>query len=330
MFIVTITQFQSSTRLKYQHLNDYQSAFNIAYSALVEILADIQAKQWSNRAFKAGPVDKSADLFGGRFDLRVEDHDSVEFVFNVKVRVSYKNKKHLFYWRLTYNPNLLDFTRLFVPIFYEDFSGSAAVAADPDDLDNLVDKKLKDRDDNRPKVKEITDNLKPSTTIEEALKKVGISTDKVRPSDQERPAVTVVNLPAASLPLKDIEQLLADISPETTHVIKALHFGGDVAQLDADQKLLLDTLAEVLKDRPDLKIELRGHTTGVVGTAEGNMEFSIERAQNVADYLVSVGIPANRMTVKGFGRTQLIASNATLEGQAKNRRVEFVLNEKPL
>lgn len=329
MFIVTITQFQSSTRLKYQHLNDYQSAFNVAYAALVEVLADIQSKQWSNRSFKAGPVNKNADLFGGSYNLRVEDHDSVEFMFNVKVRVTYKNKKHLFYWRLCYNPNLLDFTQLVIPVFYEDFSNSPLAAADPDDLDEYVDKKIENREDNLPKVNEIANNLKPSPTIEEALKKVGIDPENVRPTGQERPPATTVNLPDANLPLKEIEQLLAEISPEAAHVIKALHFGGDVAELDADQKVLLEALAEILGDRPDVKIELRGHTTGVVGTPESNMIFSIERAQNVADYLISLGIPANRISVKGFGQNQPIASNETLEGQAKNRRVEFVVKEDP-
>ncbi|NCB40174.1 MAG: OmpA family protein [Erysipelotrichia bacterium] len=329
LFIVTITQFQSSNRLKYQHLNNYQSAFNIAYSALVEVLADIQSRQWSNRSFKTGPKDKSADLFGGRYDLRVENHDTLEYVFNTKVRVAYKNKKHLFYWRLKYNPNLLDFTSLFVPIFFEDFQNSATIPANPDELDELVDKKLEQREENRPKVIEIAETLKPTPTIKEALKKVGINADNVNHAEQVRPAGTVIDLPLADLALKDLAQLVADIDSEATYVIKDLHFEGDIAELNAEQMLLLDTLAELLQSKPDCKIELRGHTTGVVGTAEGNMIFSIARAQNVADYLQNAGIEADRMTVKGFGRTQPIASNDTLEGQAKNRRVEFVLSEDP-
>ncbi|MDD2997894.1 MAG: OmpA family protein [Candidatus Riflebacteria bacterium] len=329
LFIVTITQFQSSNRLKYQHLNNYQSAFNIAYSALVEVLADIQSRQWSNRSFKTGPKDKSADLFGGRYDLRVENHDTLEYVFNTKVRVAYKNKKHLFYWRLKYNPNLLDFTSLFVPIFFEDFQNSATIPANPDELDELVDKKLEQREENRPKVIEIAETLKPTPTIKEALKKVGINADNVNHAEQVRPAGTVIDLPLADLALKDLAQLVADIDSEATYVIKDLHFEGDIAALNAEQMLLLDTLAELLQSKPDCKIELRGHTTGVVGTAEGNMTFSIARAQNVADYLQNAGIEADRITVKGFGQTQPIASNDTLEGQAKNRRVEFVLSEDP-
>jgi OOP family OmpA-OmpF porin len=59
------------------------------------------------------------------------------------------------------------------------------------------------------------------------------------------------------------------------------------------------------------------------------MQLSIERAQSVADYLSGEGIPSSRMTVRGYGETQPIASNDTDAGKAKNRRVEFVLKEDP-
>lgn len=328
LFVLTLTQFQTSNRMKYRHLNDYQAAFNIGYSALVEVLADIQSRQWSNRSFKTGPQNKNAALFGGTYNLQVEDHAANDYVFNVKVRVKYKEKSHLFYWRMIYNPNLLDFTRLFVPAFYKDFQDPADIA-DPDSIDAIVDEIITRREENRPKVTEIADALKPAETVKEALKVVGIEAGDVKKGDAPRPAAGAISLPVAGLPLKPVARLVADIEPKAKYVIKDLRFGGDVAELDADQKLLLDNLAELLNDRPASKIELRGHATGIVGTPESNMTFSILRAQNVADYLQSVGIAADRMTVKGFGMTQPIASNETLEGQAKNRRVEFVLNEAP-
>lgn len=328
LFIITLTQFQSSNRMKYRHLNDYQAAFNIGYSALVEVLADIQSRQWSNRTFKTGPQNTNADLFGGTYNLRVEDHATSEYVFNVKVRVKYKEKSHLFYWRMIYNPNLLDFTRLFVPAFYKDFQDPADIA-DPDSIDGKVDEIIKQREENRPKVTEIADTLKPAETVKEALKVVGIEAGDVKKADDPRPVAGAISLPVAGLPLKPVSTLVIDIAPEANYVIKDLRFGGDEAELDADQKLLLDTLAELLNDRADCRIELRGHTTDIVGTPESNLEFSILRAQNVADYLVAAGVAANRIRVRGFGQTQPIASNETLEGQAKNRRVEFVLNEAP-
>lgn len=328
-FILTLSQFQSANRVKFQHLNDYQSAFNIGYSALVEVLADIQKKQWSNRSFKSGPKDKSANLFGGSFNLRVEDYDVAAFLFNVRVRVTYKSKNHLFYWRIKYNPNLLDFTNLFVPICYEDLQNNTSASSD--DIDTLVDKILENRVANRDKARQIADNLKPSPTIADALKKVGINPGAPpgKDSDVPRPAPQPVVIPPAALDLKELAELVAAPDPEVTFAIKNFHFGGDVSVLTDQQKELLDALAKVLKDRPSLKIELRGHTTGVVGTPESNMKFSIERAQNVADYLISNGISADRLTVKGYGQTKLIASNDTEAGETKNRRVEFVLTNDP-
>ncbi|OGK09087.1 MAG: hypothetical protein A2W80_08920 [Candidatus Riflebacteria bacterium GWC2_50_8] len=327
LLIITLTQFQSSNRQKYQHLNEYQSSFNIAYSALVEVLADIQSRQWSNRSFKSGPKNKTADLFGGTYNLRVEDHASVEYMFNVKIRTTFKNKTHLFYWRMNYNPNLLDFTNLFVPEYYED-SNDPADIADPDSIDARVDEIMQQRKDNRPKVVEIADALRPADTVKQALKVVGIEAGGVKQADQPRPPVATINMPAAALVLKPLSALVSIVAPEANHVIKALHFGVDVAELDADQRLLLDTLAELLQDRPDCRIEVRGHASSD-GDAAMNMALSLERAQSVADYLIATGISSGRIKIKGFGETQPIASNATPEGQAKNRRVEFVLNEDP-
>ncbi|PKL44177.1 MAG: hypothetical protein CVV41_05950 [Candidatus Riflebacteria bacterium HGW-Riflebacteria-1] len=328
LFVITLTQFQTSNRMKYRHLNDYQAAFNIGYSALVDVLADIQSRQWNNRTFKSGPQNKNASLYGGTYNLRVEDHSAGNYVFNVKIRVSYKEKTHLFYWRMIYNPSLLDFTNLFVPAYHEHSQDPAAIA-DPDSIDVKVDEIINQRKNNRPKVTQIAEALKPADTVKKALKVVGIDAGDVKNADEPRPVPGAITLPVAGLPLKQIAKLVDDVAPEANFVIKDLRFGGDEAELNADQKFLLDTLAELLNDRVGCKIELRGHTTDIVGTPEGNLEFSILRAQNVADYLVAAGVAANRISVRGFGQTQPIASNDTLEGQAKNRRVEFVLDESP-
>ncbi|MDN5280306.1 MAG: hypothetical protein PWR01_4271 [Clostridiales bacterium] len=327
LFIATLTQFQASTRLKYQHLNSYQTAFNIAYSALVEVLADIQSRQWSNRIFKGAAKSSSAGLFGGTYDLWVEDYDTSKYLFNVKVRVNYRNKNHLFYWRMKYNPNLLDFTNLFVPIYFGEFDEEKSDPVDLDDLDKIVDEKLKRQEENQDKAREIVRKIKPAPTIEDALKVIGIDKDNIKGGDTERVPEPQIDVTGDDLPLKELQQLIEDVDPETSYVVKDLQFGADVAELDAEQKLLLDTLVELLDERPDLKIELRGHTTGLVGTAETNQIFSVRRAQSVSDYLEESGISSERITVKGYGRTRPIASNATEEGQAKNRRVEFVLLE---
>ncbi len=325
LLVLTLTQFQSSNRQKYQHLNDYQAAFNIAYSALVEVLADIQSRQWSNRSFKSGPKDLAASLFGGSYSLRVEDHASVEFMFNVKIRVKFKEKNHLFYWRMQYNPSLLDFTNLFIPVYYEEFGNPANA---PADIDSKVDEIMQQRKDNQPKVEEIADALRTADTVKKALEVVGVEGGGVNQADLPRPGVVTITITPVDLTLKPVSSLVSAVEPSANHIIKALNFGIDEAELSADQRTLLNALAQLLRDRPDTRIEIRGHADWT-GSSEGNMQLSIERAQSVADYLISEGISSGRLAVRGFGETQPIASNATPEGMAKNRRVEFVLKEDP-
>ena len=74
-------------------------------------------------------------------------------------------------------------------------------------------------------------------------------------------------------------------------------------------------------------VEVAGHTDSI-GTEEYNEGLSQRRAQSVLDYLVEQGINASRMTAKGYGESQPIASNDTSEGRAKNRRTELVVLER--
>ena len=67
---------------------------------------------------------------------------------------------------------------------------------------------------------------------------------------------------------------------------------------------------------------MSGHTDNV-GDKKSNQLLSENRAKAVYDYLVKNGIPADRLTTKGYGDTQPIANNDTEAGRAENRRTEF-------
>lgn len=84
----------------------------------------------------------------------------------------------------------------------------------------------------------------------------------------------------------------------------------------------LDKVVEVLKNNPDVKILIEGHTDSV-GTDESNMVLSKNRAQSVLNYLVSKGIEKNRLVIKYYGESKPIESNDTVEGRAANRRAHL-------
>jgi outer membrane protein OmpA-like peptidoglycan-associated protein len=83
-----------------------------------------------------------------------------------------------------------------------------------------------------------------------------------------------------------------------------------------------------LQDHPEMTVEMDGHASDEhhPWATEHNQKLSEKRAQVVKDYLVAAGVPANSLTVKGFGTSQPIDTNETAEGRAHNRRVEFLIS----
>jgi len=87
----------------------------------------------------------------------------------------------------------------------------------------------------------------------------------------------------------------------------------------------LNAVAEALKDQADHEILVEGHTDAQ-GTEASNLELSQGRAQNVRDYLVAHGVPANLIRAQGVGENRPIADNNGPEGRANNRRVEIIVS----
>lgn len=116
-----------------------------------------------------------------------------------------------------------------------------------------------------------------------------------------------------------------DVQVTTTHIriTQKVHFATNRARILADSFTLLNTVAQVLNDFPDVTVEVQGHTDSR-GSDSHNQDLSNRRASAVRDYLVRQGVAANRMTSRGYGESRPIESNATREGRAGNRRVEFV------
>lgn len=99
-------------------------------------------------------------------------------------------------------------------------------------------------------------------------------------------------------------------------------FDFDKAQLLNISKTELNKLSRYLKTNPSLTIEIYGHTDAV-GLDSRNQELSEQRAQAVANYLITQGISTTRIKWFGFGSSQPISTNTTEQGRQQNRRVAF-------
>jgi len=85
----------------------------------------------------------------------------------------------------------------------------------------------------------------------------------------------------------------------------------------------LDAIKEILKNYPNAKFSVEGHTDDV-GDAKSNQKLSVARAKAVVDALVARGVNPESLTYQGFGETKPVASNKTANGRAQNRRTEIL------
>jgi outer membrane protein OmpA-like peptidoglycan-associated protein len=103
-----------------------------------------------------------------------------------------------------------------------------------------------------------------------------------------------------------------------------INFERAKADLTSDSSQTLKDLAQIANECPSFSIRIEGHTDAE-GTDERNQRLSDRRARAVADFLSQNGVDARRLTTIGYGATRPIADNATAEGRAKNRRIEFTV-----
>ncbi len=101
-------------------------------------------------------------------------------------------------------------------------------------------------------------------------------------------------------------------------------FGFDSAELTADARSALNEVANVPTQYTDTRVNIAGHTDST-GDASYNQRLSERRAQSVGNYLSQNGVSSMRLNTMGYGANQPVASNATEQGRAQNRRVEITL-----
>jgi outer membrane protein OmpA-like peptidoglycan-associated protein len=166
------------------------------------------------------------------------------------------------------------------------------------------------------------------------------------PAEPPTEAIAVEEIPVEEIPVpvpgKQREEMAENIRTEldqhnvadtTVRVaeegvvisLNNIQFMPDSTALTRREEEKLRDIAGILSRYPDRKILVAGHTA-FAGTEAMRLQLSRDRAQEVADFLVSLGVrQASEIVVTGYGASQPLGNNATAEGQALNRRVEIIL-----
>lgn len=119
----------------------------------------------------------------------------------------------------------------------------------------------------------------------------------------------------------DVERRGDDI---VLNMPSSVTFDFDSSELTVQARNALNDVANVLTQYTDTRVNIAGHTDST-GSTSYNQRLSERRAEAVGNYLAQSGVTRNRLQMTGYGPSQPVASNASEEGRAQNRRVEITL-----
>jgi len=124
----------------------------------------------------------------------------------------------------------------------------------------------------------------------------------------------------------DAKPQRVEVTSDQIVIRQRINFTTGKAVILPDSFPVLDDVAQALKDYPNMRVEIGGHTDNVGDDAQ-NQRLSKDRADAVFEYLLSKGVPAMRMSTMGYGETRPVDTNMTDAGKLNNRRVEFVIQK---
>ncbi len=176
-----------------------------------------------------------------------------------------------------------------------------------------------------------------ATTSRDQLSVVGEATDAAAATGIERALTTAiasspgmestntVEVPPPPPPTE--EELRAAAQDELTNLNALLAaevlYATSSNEPTDEFKALLDRVPDLLARHPSITVEIVGHTDDR-GSEGGNQKLSDQRARAALDYLVASGVDPSRLSSRGAGESEPIATNSTRDGRAANRRVELV------
>jgi OmpA-OmpF porin, OOP family len=115
----------------------------------------------------------------------------------------------------------------------------------------------------------------------------------------------------------------AVITKEGTYNYGIIYFDTNKSNIKPKSRPVLNNVYEYLNRNKEVKLEIQGHADST-GPEAYNQKLSGARAMAVRNYLIKKGVAADRLTAKGYGESRPTADNSTVEGRAKNRRIEFM------
>ncbi|MBO4595780.1 MAG: OmpA family protein, partial [Bacteroidales bacterium] len=177
----------------------------------------------------------------------------------------------------------------------------------------------------KPKVVPVADEPQiiyvPQKKDTVTVEKVVVEKDTVTVTN----TVTVKDTVTVEKVVRDTVVIIKEVPVEIQKVMKDLSntlFKFGKFNLGETEKGYLDQVADWIKSEPEINVEIGGHTDSV-GSDSYNQKLSEQRAKAVCDYLISQGVDKARLTYKGYGESEPIATNETEAGRQRNRRVEL-------
>jgi outer membrane protein OmpA-like peptidoglycan-associated protein len=142
---------------------------------------------------------------------------------------------------------------------------------------------------------------------------------EVRPRAEQRPTIVLNKRP---------KKANVVVTAKEVKLSKQVHFANDSATISEDSMSLVQEIALIVKEHPELtRIEIQGHTDDS-GAAAYNKRLSQERAEAVRNALVALGVETSRLTAVGYGQDKPLLPNTGEAAKAKNRRVQMMIIER--
>ncbi|MCB9601484.1 MAG: OmpA family protein [Sandaracinus sp.] len=125
-----------------------------------------------------------------------------------------------------------------------------------------------------------------------------------------------------------LERNLVQVEDEQVVILEQIQFAFDSDEILEESFGLMQQISNALRDNPQIRrVEIQGHTDDQ-GNYDYNAQLSQRRAESVQRWLVEHGIDAERLRARGYGESQPLVRDTTEEARARNRRVEFRIQER--